>query len=184
MYLYFTIDTYFYGVNNLYLNNKNIIHFLVKAGGLYLAWTLLYHLFIEPDMRTDSMLILNLIFFADRILHIFNYEVFSSSTMIGITGTSGLIISPVCDGLDLFVLFSIFIVSFPGKAVHKLFFITTGILIIHVLNILRIVTLALIENHYPNALAFNHSYTFTLLMYLVIFGMWMVWVRKVKRGES
>ena len=103
---------------------------------------------------------------------------FDAGKVVGISGTAGLLISPSCDGLNLMVLFAAFIGAFPGTIYSKFWFIPVGILIIDALNVLRIVILSLILLYKPSALSFNHSYTFTLIVYVVIFLLWIVWLKK------
>ncbi|MBC7864741.1 MAG: archaeosortase/exosortase family protein, partial [Bacteroidia bacterium] len=90
----------------------------------------------------------------------------------------GVWIGYACNALSLFVLFSFFIISFPGNWLKKLWFIPVGILLVHLLNILRVFALVLIAHHHYDFLSFNHTYTFTILVYAFIFGLWMWWVNK------
>jgi len=46
------------------------------------------------------------------------------------------------------------------------------------MNVLRIVALAIIETYSYEWTEFNHTYTFTLLMYVFIFGLWLFWINK------
>jgi exosortase/archaeosortase family protein len=81
--------------------------------------------------------------------------------------------------LALFALFSGFIISFPANWKEKLWFIPLGLLIIYISNLFRIVLLVLIKIHFPGSLNFNHKYTFTVLVYGIIFLLWMIWVNKI-----
>jgi hypothetical protein len=46
------------------------------------------------------------------------------------------------------------------------------------LNVLRIVALAIIMSVNEEWLAFNHDYTFTILVYAYVFALWMIWVQR------
>jgi exosortase family protein XrtF len=159
-------------------SHKTIIVFLLRALGIFLVWVFVYNFWLSGTDAIDSFLINLLIGMGSIILKLMGYAVFAGSDSIGITGTSGVVISPSCDGLSLFVLFAGFIIAFPGNARAKSLFIPAGILLIHLLNTLRIVALVLLVRYSPQLLAFNHSYTFTLLMYLCIFMMWLVWINR------
>ena len=102
----------------------------------------------------------------------------NGSRMIGIKGTPGLFIGDSCNGISLFALFSIFIISFPGNIISKFFFIPAGILVIHLLNIIRVVVLAIIETYSYSWTEFNHTYTFTIIIYAYIFFTWLFWINK------
>ena len=95
---------------------------------------------------------------------------------IGIADSVGLLqIGAPCDGLVLFALFAIFIVAFPGSWRRKMWFIPSGILLIHLANLVRVVSLVIIQYNRPQSLKFNHDYTWTILIYGFIFWLWYLW---------
>jgi exosortase family protein XrtF len=73
-------------------------------------------------------------------------------------------------------LFVSFIIAFSGNWKHKLIFIPAGLILIHVFNIIRTALLAIIVVYKPGWTDFNHKYTFTATIYIVIFILWVVWV--------
>lgn len=164
---------------------KPIKRFLIVALIGYIIWKLLYDLIIFPYTKLDLVLINNYIKISKSILTIMGYSVYTGGErLIGIDGTSGLWIGDSCDGMELFALFSIFIISFPGKNLNKILYCIAGICFIYFLNILRIVALAVIQVHTSREWTeFNHTYTFTILIYSVIFILWMLWVKKFN-GQS
>lgn len=83
-----------------------------------------------------------------------------------------------CNGLKVMGLFALFIIAFPGKNLHKWWFILSGIIIIHITNAMRVSALTIIEAKWPQYLDFNHNVTFQVLIYGVIFLMWYLWVQK------
>lgn len=86
-----------------------------------------------------------------------------------------------CNALELFVLFAGFIIAFPGSLKHKLWFIPLGVVLIHFLNVVRVAALAMIQFKAPQYLDFNHRYTFTFIVYGVIFLLWVIWVKKISK---
>jgi exosortase/archaeosortase family protein len=58
-----------------------------------------------------------------------------------------------------------------------------GILIIHLLNIIRVIALTLLAYKAPEYLDFNHTYTFTILVYSVVFILWMIWALKISKVQ-
>lgn len=91
-----------------------------------------------------------------------------------------------CSGLELFLLFFGFIFVMRGRLIDKLWFIPLGSLAILILNIIRIIALSAIYYHHPEYLEFNHKYTFVVIVYGAIFGLWVLWVNKfaTKSSES
>jgi exosortase family protein XrtF len=101
--------------------------------------------------------------------------------VLGIDGSNGVWVGSNCNAITLFSLFSVFIFAYPGAQKNKIWFIPVGILVIHFLNLLRVTALVVIDKFAPNYLDFNHTYTFTFLIYAVIFSLWMIWVNKFSK---
>jgi exosortase family protein XrtF len=81
-----------------------------------------------------------------------------------------------CNGLPMLYLFASFIIAYPGTVKRKLIFIPSGLLIIHVLNILRIIFLSYISIYYSDYFYFNHKYAFQIIVYGVVISMWFYWI--------
>jgi exosortase/archaeosortase family protein len=86
----------------------------------------------------------------------------------------------------LYALFGGFVLAFPGPWQRKLWFIPLGMALIWVLNVLRVAALALNHHYAHQSVDFNHHYTFTFMVYACIFGLWMLWARRlaVKSSQS
>ncbi|MCI5057105.1 MAG: exosortase family protein XrtF [Flavobacteriales bacterium] len=172
-----------------------LVKFVLKAVILFIGWYLVYELWLHPKTQIDLLIINNLIFFASAILKGMGYELINLDHVdptirtIGIDGTHGLWVGDPCNGLSLIALYAGFIISFPGNWKVKLAFIPSGILLIHILNIFRIVGLCLVTLYYPDWLDFNHTYTFKILIYAVIFLLWYIFatrftpIREAKKGH-
>lgn len=106
------------------------------------------------------------------------YETERFANFVGIQGSIGLVVGAPCDGFILFILFFVFVIAYPGPIKHKLWFIPVGIASIHLINVIRLISLALIVNSSPESLNFHHDYTFTILVYLFVFFLWYIWVNK------
>ncbi|RKS25798.1 exosortase family protein XrtF [Flavobacterium endophyticum] len=83
-----------------------------------------------------------------------------------------------CNAMSVMILFVAFVIAFKGKWKHTVLFVLAGILIIHVLNILRIALLAIALYHYPKYEHVLHGVIFPLFIYGVVFGLWVLWVQK------
>lgn len=165
-------------IKKLTPQDKFISTFILKGVGLYLLWYLIYDNWLLKDGWIDHFLIDHLVKSTSFILELLGYNVFMYADAVGIDGTHGVLIGAPCNGLSLFALFAGFIIIFPGKWVYKLVFIPLGIVLIHVINVLRLVGLALVVLYHPTSLEFNHKYTFTVIVYIFVFVMWMIWVKK------
>ena len=88
----------------------------------------------------------------------------------------GVWIGEPCNGIKVFGLFTIFIFSFKGKVLNKLWFIPLGILILHCTNVIRVAILTYISATNPYILDFNHNITFQLIVYVSMLGLWYWWI--------
>ena len=156
-----------------------IVRFLSIGLILYLTWLAVYEWWIHPMKWVDLAVINNTISISRGILGWMGYNTYyDGSRMMGVEGTPGLFIGDNCNGISLFALYGIFIISFPGKIISKLVFIPAGLFVIHLLNVLRVTLLAIIEIHSYKWTEFNHTYTFTILIYSFIFLTWLFWINK------
>lgn len=156
-----------------------IIRFLLTLLLLYIAWFLIYNLWLHPKETVDFFVINITIGVSKFFLESMGYTVFTGiERVIGVDGTSGLWIGDNCNGMSLFGLFSGFIIAYPGKWWKKLIYIPIGIVLIEFMNIIRIISLAILDTHSRAWTEFNHTYTFTIVVYGFIFLLWMIWVNK------
>lgn len=167
-----------------FFQNK-IARFLAKATFFYLLWFLIYELWLHPNQTLDLYVISLTVYVSKLILNVLGYEVFTGAErLIGIDGTGGLWIGDNCNGIVLFALFAGFIISFPGKVLNKTIYIILGIILIELVNILRVVALAILQTHSVFLMEFNHTYTFTIVIYGFIFLLWMMWVNKYSGAKT
>jgi exosortase family protein XrtF len=165
-------------LNKLSNKEKFIIFFILKALVLYLLWYLVYESYLSEKGYLDNFLIQHLVNATEFFLNLFGYTTFKYADAVGIDGTHGVMIGPNCNGISLFALFTGFILLFPGNLFKKFIYIILGNIFIHFINILRIVALAIVVLNNPESLEFNHKYTFTSIVYLFIFFLWLIWVNK------
>ena len=164
--------------------------FLILSSFLYLSWHFTYSGYLQSETNMDDFVIDNLVISGERILTFFGYAITDYSmdghfrTHFGVEGTSGVTIGAPCDGIVLFALFTVFMISYPGPIKHKLWYTPVGLLVIHMLNIGRVTGLALIVYYNEGWLAFNHDYTFTIFVYAVVFMLWLVWINRFAQPKS
>jgi len=83
-----------------------------------------------------------------------------------------------CNALSVMILFVSFIVAFTGKFKKTIIFILFGLLLIHLLNIVRIALLSVALYHYPQHEHILHAVIFPLIIYGIVFLLWVIWVNK------
>jgi exosortase family protein XrtF len=165
--------------------NKFILIFIGKAIFLYLIWFICYDLWLKKVGDVDDYIINNLVYLAFEGLSFLGYFVNMDGFKLSIVGAkAGVRVGSGCNGLELLVLFSGFVLIFEGSWKHKFWFIPAGIIILHFLNVLRIMVLALNGLTSKAMLEFNHKYTFTILLYCLTFFGWYLWVKYFSNIQS
>lgn len=83
-----------------------------------------------------------------------------------------------CSAFKPMLQFVILMVLFPGPWEKKLWFIPLGIIVIHLVNNFRIISLSLItyNNCTQRFWDISHDYILRPLFYAVIFTLWVIWV--------
>lgn len=158
--------------------NKFIISFLLKAVVIYVIWYCIYDLWLKKVGVLDVLIIDNLVYLSVNFLEFFDYILYVDHHKVGIHGAySSVLVGTGCNALELFALFSGFILIFEGSWKHKFWFIPLGVILIHLLNVLRILALIFSGTVSKSLLEFNHKYTFTIVMYIITFIGWMIWVK-------
>lgn len=67
---------------------------------------------------------------------------------------------------------------------HKLWFIPVGWLCCYVFNILRITAITLFVEFHPEWFHMLHDYIFKYLFYAMLFGLWVIFVEKIRSSVS
>lgn len=155
--------------------HSSIAGFLWKTVVIYLIWYSLYELWLLPQGSLDHRLTTNIVSVSSAILDFFNFTHFANGRIIGLQNTAGLHLVDGCSGISAMGLFVGFIIAYPGKWNHRVYFISFGILVLYAVNIIRIVALSIVQSRLPAIFDVMHDYSTTAIFYIVIFVLWMVW---------
>lgn len=159
---------------------NQVTRFLLLIFSFYIGWYFLYNLWLHPDEKMDLFVIDLTIAISRFFLEAFGYTVFTGvDRVIGVDGTGGLWIGDNCNGIALFALFAGFIIAYPGSWKKKLLYIPAGIILIELMNVLRVICLAILDTYSRAWTEFNHTYTFTIVIYGFIFLLWMFYVNRL-----
>lgn len=163
---------------------KPTIFFLGKFLGLYLVANLLYGLYVTPfEPRPDPAtrwvseqtgLVLTT---CGWPVEVYDHHR-KPTSMMRYDHREVLSVYEGCNGLNTMIIFVAFVFAFGPVSKKLLWFIPLGLLIIHIANLVRITSLFFIAQYRPDFMYFVHKYVFTAALYLVIFVLWIWWVRK------
>lgn len=169
---------------------KPTLLFLGKFIGIYVVGNLLYGMYItawhpRPDPVTHVV--------SEQTaaaLRICGWEVESidntrrPTTQLMYGKKAILAVYEGCNGLNTIIIFVAFIIAFGPLNKMAGWFIPLGIAIIHIANLFRIALLFFVVKFMPQFMYFTHKYLFTAILYIVIFVLWIVWVKKRKAASA
>lgn len=171
--------------------------FLLKGVILLIVWKVAYLCLLSPTELFDKPLTLmvgkqtvtslNWVTNSDNYTsksEIVNLVVDSKSTRvyqeaIYFRQKKVVVIADACNGLELFVLYAGFIICLPALLSRKLIFIIAGILIIHLVNLIRCAGITYITLYYLPHADFAHHYVFVVIVYACIIALWLGFSNKI-----
>lgn len=103
------------------------------------------------------------------------------NNMVKIQGSSGVEIGNYCLALELMVLYVTLVATYPAPWRLKLWITAGGLLLIHIVNMLRIALLNLMTVHLPEYADFNHHFTFRIVVFLFILAIYNQYVKKASK---
>jgi len=167
-----------------YSNQPEAVRFIINGILLALLWILFYgvlkhkpfiHEFYEVGVSQFTYFLTQ----ATRIfLELFGYEATTYGKIVKIVGTPGVYLDRGCLARNLMGLYAGFILAYPGKTGHKLWYLPMGLALITILNIIRLGGMAMTIKCCPEYVDFNHHYAFKVVVFGFIFLLWYIWVFK------
>lgn len=115
------------------------------------------------------------------ITELFGFEVVTYGKTIKIIDgfkASGIYLDRGCMGRNVMLGYAALIAVFPGKLVHKLWYIPMGLSVITFVNMLRISGLAITAYCCPQYSDVNHYVVFKIVAWIVIFILWLIWFNR------
>jgi len=83
-----------------------------------------------------------------------------------------------CSGLKQFYQWFFLMMLFPGQWKHKVWFIPMGLVIIHLVNVFRIITMVIVTIYLSQYWDFIHDWVMRPFFYVVMFTLWVWWNEK------
>ena len=157
--------------------------FLLKAGGVYAAWQLVYDFVVLPDGRIDTWLSITGVKLAAAGLSFVGWEIETAGRFIACAGNRGVEIQNGCNGMDLLGLYAGFIIAYPGVLKKRMAFIVGGIGLIFIANVFRIAFFVLANLYYPNSWDPIHQWSSYVFFYPIVLTLWYLWTTVSDRND-
>ncbi len=155
----------------------SVPRFLGKMLAAYVAWYVLYDLWLLPDGRLDAWVSHSVVEVAGGAFGAVGLEAVTAGRTIALPDTPGVKIVNGCNGLSPIGLFVGFVLAFPGRWRRRAWFVPLGAAMLYAANVGRIALLAGLQRVAPDAFAWIHGLGAPAVFYLVVFGLWVLWVR-------
>ncbi len=163
---------------------KPALMFLGKFLALYFVGNILYGVFIESyadqaDPIT-AMVTRQTSAFLNTVGFDTSYENHPAKATVILMDNSIPVIHVFegCNGVNVMIVFVAFLFAFGGPVKTMSIFLPAGILVIHLFNILRVSLLFHLAQEDSEQFYYFHKYFFTATLYLVVFGLWVLWVMR------
>lgn len=173
---------------SVWQKNRPFFLFLIKFGLSYLVLSVLYSLYLNQydveNFEADGMTTLvaeqssSLVEFIGKPSYI-KPHLKEASYIFHVNGDSVSRIVEGCNAVSVIILFVAFIIAFSTTFKRTTLYIIAGILVIHILNVMRIALLGLGFYYYPEQEELMHDILFPLFIYGVVFMLWVLWVMKL-----
>jgi exosortase/archaeosortase family protein len=108
----------------------------------------------------------------------------ATPNLLLLNGQPTVVVGAPCDGLVLYALLAGFVLAYPGSNQRRLWFIPMGIAALWLLNVIRIMALALNHRYSPETFEFDHHYAFSAVAYAALGGLWLLWTRQPIAASS
>lgn len=168
-------------IRQKYLKLHQFIRLGINVAVLFSIWSLFFSFFRDKEFvdYIYEEIIFHLtnfqLFVSKILLNIAGYEIEIYGKTIKIVGSYGVHLDRGCLGRNVIGVFAGFIIAYPGRIKSKLWYVPAGIGVFVMINIIRIIALALTDNCCPEKLDFNHHIVFQYATYGIILIMWIVW---------
>jgi exosortase family protein XrtF len=163
---------------------KPALLFLGKFVLIYVVGNILYGVFIEAYGESPDPVTIFVTKQTATVLNLLNSEVSSTVNPNGPTvflnhdGDVVISVFEGCNGINVIIVFVAFLIAFGGRKQMLLWFIPLGILTIHILNLFRLGLLYELAESGSRHFHYFHKYVFTGLLYVSVFVLWAIWVKK------
>ena len=162
---------------------RPVAAFLAKLLLIYVAWYVVYDLWLLPDGRLDAVVARSAAVLSGEALRLFGVDVWVEGRTLLLASGRGLFVADDCTGLTTVGLFAGFVLAFPGSALRRALFLPVGALAIHLANAGRLAFLTWLNGARPEYFDAVHGWGILPFFYAVVFALWMVWVRVGAKPE-
>jgi exosortase/archaeosortase family protein len=136
-----------------------------------------YSLFLDENLNYIQWLRWGLLFVSKQILLGLGFTTITNDIDLLVAGRGYIALEYSCLGMGVMSFLAAFTIAYPKPVKEKVLFLTTGILVIQLLNIARFVILALYWKPSENHLLDHHT-IFNAIIYTIIMAGLYFWIMR------
>jgi archaeosortase B (VPXXXP-CTERM-specific) len=162
---------------------KPILRFVLLFIGLLISFTILFSLTRDNLLYPFSeKLVFATAYVVGLVLNLFGMDAQVNWQFLNMKNFNVEIVVE-CTGLYEMFIFLLGMLAYPSSLKKKLWGALFGIPFIFLINIIRMVFIAVICNYRPDAFEFLHLYFWQVALILIILCTWILWIEKIVKSE-
>ncbi len=170
-----------------------VFKFVAIFGGLYLLLASLYGVYLQQDysVRWYPDPVTSLV--ADQVSWCLN-TLGRSSTVSNTAGlpSVNLYVDNVavyrviegCNAVSVMILFASFVFAFAQAWKKTVLYVLLGLLLIYLINVLRLIILAIVYAYFKEYATFSHDILFPGVIYGTVILLWLLWLKQSAHYEN
>ena len=158
--------------------HKAIIKFCVVFLGLLIILTATFPFLSDKFNPQLTWLMVVTADVTGLFLKLFGMGVNVSGRVVSLSNFSMEVVGE-CTGLYEMLIFLAAMIAYPASYKKKLIGAGLGIPLLYMINVIRMIFIAIIGNWSPKTFDFFHMYFWQVAMILIIVSVWVLWIEKV-----
>jgi archaeosortase B (VPXXXP-CTERM-specific) len=158
--------------------HKAIIKFCVIFFGLLIVLTTTFPFLSDKFNPQLSWLMAVTADLTGLVLRLFGLTVTISGRVVSLSNFSMEVVGE-CTGLYEMLIFLAAMIAYPSSYKKKLIGAALGLPLLYVINIIRMIFIAVVGNWSPQTFNFMHLYFWQVAMILIIVSVWILWIEKI-----
>lgn len=167
-----------------------VFKFVAVFGVIYIVLSLLYYIFLQqdyseynyPDPATSQVAYqtqqsLIALGYDARIVNVPNHP----SVYMYLNKEVVYRVIEGCNAISVMILFVAFVLAFAKTWKKTALFISFSLLFIHLVNVIRLIALAIISHEYSEYIEVAHDIFFPAAIYGSVILLWIFWLRNPKK---
>ncbi|MFO7864354.1 MAG: archaeosortase/exosortase family protein [Salinivirgaceae bacterium] len=166
-------------MKRLFFSGRNINMAMAFGLGLIVTSLLMdFPQFSEPFAESSFTTAFShlLAYLTAQLIDLAGYTVSLTNSSIMFNPTNGVYFDFSCLGYRQVIWFIVFMIIIRGPALHKLWYIPMGAIVIQISNVLRAAIIAIVNYHSPQSFELIHTQGSIWMIYGTVLTLWLIWL--------